>query len=127
MNWRASILVDGERFNAIKRNGLSIAIDDYRDDSHYIDPMQAQLMEDADTASHADVITLAKRAIESIPDVSCEAIAEAFGLNRFSVMSISRKRNKAKRNGVNKNTEYSWYSRDEIMSAIQTNYMGDIL
>ena len=109
-----------ELLNVKYRHGRSvaIAIDDERDDPFYRDEEDMALQDQCVDESSDQRLDMARVALEAIPDVSTKAVADALGLSLYQVISVSNGRNKAKRKGVNKGREYSEYTRDEILAAI---------
>ena len=109
-----------ELLNVKYRHGRSvaIAIDDERDDPFYRDEEDMALQDQCIDESSDQRLDMARVALEAIPDVSTKAVADALGLSLYQVISVSNGRNKAKRKGVNNGMEYSEYTRDEILAAI---------
>lgn len=117
MDYRMGIAIEGERCNAIiGKRSLGVSFDDYREDSHYIDPNQAALMADIDAESIEDLKEIARCALDTMPDISCSAIAGALGLKLHSVIAMSNGRhNKAKRRGVSRGIELAEVTREELI------------
>ena len=122
--WQQGIIHDGEKAMAlVSKRRMAIQIDDYRDDFDYVDSAQEALGNEIADESMRDALGMAKAALAAIPDVSCEAVADAFGLSQFQVRALSLGRHNRKQQ---KGFELSWYSREEIMGAICANNMGEM-
>ncbi len=118
MNYASGLApLEGER-HAVRASRLSfcLTIDDYREDQGYIDPNALAMMEAIDSESIEDLKDVAKCAIDTMPDVSCAAIAHALGLKLHSVIAMSNGRhNKAKRKGISKGIELAEVTREELI------------
>lgn len=66
------------------------------------------LWKEANADARKDRLKMAKRALEACPDISCDQVAEAFGLPKMSVRSLSKGGRTGKRVQTN-------YSHEEIM------------
>lgn len=106
----------------IKRGrSMSVSINDFRDDPFYVDPDQQEMLDQCIDESSDQRLDMARIALEAIPDVSVKAVADALGLTLYQVISVSNGRNKAKRKGINKGMEFSEYTRDEILAAVDAH------
>ena len=106
----------------IKRGrSMSVSINDFRDDPFYVDEDQQAMLDECVDESSDQRLDMARAALEALPDVSTKAVADALGLTLYQVISVSRGRNKAKRKGINKGMEYSEYTRDEILAAVDAH------
>lgn len=102
----------------VKRNAASISlqIDDFRDDPDYVDPDLELEWLNAQEEAELDLKDVAACAIDTMPDISCSAIAQALGLKLHVVIGMSNGRhNKAKRRGVSKGIELAEVTKEELI------------
>jgi len=76
-------------------------------------PFDAAILADINKDTRRDHLAMARIALDTIPDVSCDAVAEAFGLPHLSVRRLSTK----KRRKGKQVTEVGTYSNDQILAA----------
>lgn len=109
--------MEGERHTIrMGKQSMCMVIDDFRDDYGYVCPIQAKMLDDIANETIMDLKEVARMALDTMPDVSCAAIAHALGLKLHSVIAMSNGRhNKAKRKGMSKGIELAEVTREELI------------
>lgn len=110
--------IDGEvtKSGFTKSGSLIVEMHDCTTDHDYVDANNAALMNAIIDESVHGLKEIARCAIDTMPDVSCAAIASALGLKLHSVVAMSNGRhNKAKRRGVSKGIELAEVTREELI------------
>lgn len=122
-SWKLHTVLEGERHSVtIGRGFMMVTCDDYRDDPSYVDPAQEAMWDEIQGEASRDVMGEARLALEVIPDVSVQAVADAYGLSVFQVMPLAKgckSRNKAKLRGASKGEEFTSLSAEEIRQAVR--------
>lgn len=117
-DWRLAVLPQQHERCTLKqvRGCMMITFEDETDDPCYVDPRAQAEWDELHAESEDYLKDVAAMAIDTMPDVSCAAIAEALGLKLHTVIGMSNGRhNKAKRRGVSKGIELAEVTRGELI------------
>lgn len=109
--------LEGERHTIhMSKQSMCMVIDDFRNDHGYVCPIQAKMLDDIANETMMDLKEVAGCALDTMPDVSCAAIARALGLKLHVVIGMSNGRhNKAKRKSVSRGIELAEVTREELI------------